>query len=35
MNVFVLCTERSGSITFTKAAEHITNFTAAGTRATS
>jgi hypothetical protein len=29
MNVFVLCTGRSGSTTFTRAAEHITNFTAA------
>ena len=29
MNVFVLCTGRSGSTTFTQAAAHITNFTAA------
>ena len=34
MNVFGLCTGRSGSTTFTKAAGHITNFTSAGTRAT-
>lgn len=29
MNVFVLCTGRCGSVTFTKAVKHITNFTAA------
>ncbi len=28
MNVFVLCTGRCGSVTFVKACEHITNFTA-------
>lgn len=27
MNVFVLCTGRSGSLTFSRAASHITNFT--------
>lgn len=29
MRVFVLCTGRSGSTTFARAAEHITNFTSA------
>lgn len=29
MNVFVLCTGRNGSVTFSKACEHITNFSAA------
>ena len=28
MNIFVLCTGRCGSTTFTKACEHITNFSA-------
>ena len=28
MNIFVLCTGRCGSTTFTRAAQHITNFTA-------
>ena len=29
MNIFVLCTGRCGSLTFTKACEHITNYTTA------
>lgn len=29
MNVFVLCTGRSGSLSFTRACQHMTNFTAA------
>lgn len=28
MNVFVLCTGRCGSLTFTRACQHVTNFTA-------
>ena len=27
MNIFVLCTGRCGSVTFTKACQHITNYT--------